>query len=390
MDLNKFGEIVRERIAGYSAINKQSSTEIFSYLKSVLAPMGLNISYDYKGSDYVTFIVHLNKKNVKRDVPFVNYSNGLIFRVYKNEYRLLAVPARDCVELGDLNVIRDYEDYNIYPLLDGMNAVLYYDPDEKKWVFGTHHSINIATQTWRGYKYSDLIDELMNGFKYEGLDKTACHHLRFKHSAIHPYKNNVNFVYHLGSFSLTDLLFKRNNIGIRTQEPIKSSKLEKHRGFGYVFRNKGNSHTDVHIDYKYESYLRKQIVKMVYQPPFIKDINKRRNFLNYFAMPKYFILNNYLNNIKRDQFLKYFPQYESDFLFYDSVVDKVVQLFRNDVLSESSPPPSLDNIAQTVYKSIVVLEKDRYDIKPNEPDTIIRDLLMNPKYSFTFYNAIYN
>lgn len=399
MDINGLITEINSRIKGSSQITKNLANGLFNQLKTIVNPMGLTVSYNFNDLDgTLRFIFNVNERYVNYSIPLTVVARGLIVGILKNTVadpnsqdliaKVLCFPPRETEDTDDLiTLAQEQEHYNIFPLLDGISISFYYDPDYG-WLWGTHHAFDIKNKYWRGYKYSDLFNDIVKDFSFDKLDKSRTYHIRMKHPSIHPYMANNAFVYHLSTSSSDNL--SEESIGLKRQKPVQLD--SKQQGLGYILRAKDQDRMDL----KFETKRRKDIVKMLYKMPNIKDPVKRKEFGNYFNMKDFYILYNFLKPAyQHKQFFGIFKQFQDKHDLYEKIINAVVSN-----IDEQFPEPStfiknesigedidIQKIASKISK--VLEPKIKVFYKKGSSKTI-KDLVMDQHNSFLIYNAIYS
>jgi hypothetical protein len=373
MDLTTFEKIVNDYL-----VNTTDTKTIFSYLRSILNPILINVSYNVDG-EYVKFILSVSHSAANYNIPMVALSNGLIFTIKDKKCKILAVPLKSCATLMNLdNIRRSVANYKIYPLLDGTSVVLYYDDTYKKWMYGSRKSMDIYNNVWREVQYGDVIDKLLGfDFNYKALNENYCYHLLFKHPDMHPYNNMSNYIYHQSTVDRTTMEYINTNINLQQIKPMPAESIKDESGMGFIFRLSTMESSPMGQDYKYETPLRRRIVKYVYQTPYIKNNEARKTFENYFSKKNFFVVNNFMNVARQSDFLTLFPQYGAMYDDLQSVIDNTINLFMN----KESTDPRADKFYAIIKSRIL----DEYD--PQNTD-VLRQLIMNVKYATLLYDSL--
>lgn len=357
MDLVEFEKIVNSH---------NGAGQLFQYLRSVLNPICINISYN-TSEGYTKYILSVTHSAANYKIPMVAASNGLVFTIKENKCHFLAIPARGCAQIMSMDKIP--ANSQVYPLQDGTTMSLYYD---KKWMFGSRKSFDIYNTIWRGVKYGDIIDELMANFNYDALNKNHTYHLLFKHSSIHPYDAAANFVQHQSTAVNATGALVDEDIGLpRTSlVPVALALAKNDQGMGFIIRSP-------ECDYKYESPLRRKIVKYVYQAPFIKNYDARKVFDMYFMKKDFFVVNNFMNFTRQVDFLSTFPQYGPLYDKLQKIVDDTVKIFMNKEVDNEQ--------ARKFHAMLKSRITDAYD--PQNAD-VVKQLVMNVKYATILFDCI--
>lgn len=78
--------------------------------------------------------------------------------------------------------------YSIYHLIDGTRVTAYYDDYLDRWAFSSNRSANIGSTAWRGYTFSEIIEECIPAEDLDNMDKNCCYNIVVYNSKIHSYK----------------------------------------------------------------------------------------------------------------------------------------------------------------------------------------------------------
>jgi len=370
MDLQKFLDIIQRKATEIypDLTDSNVAKAMYDDLKRWLPSLGINVSYNFTPAR-TTFICSPRASGAKIENSVENFANGLIFCVEDQRVKFLCIPAKDCKRLTSItNLPFKKEEYTMYYLVDGMSFTLYCD--DGCWKYGTQHSIDVYDLTYRGVPYSEVFAKL--NLDFEALDKTNCYHFRIKHRGLHPHNENTEFIYHLSTFSLTNMDFVDCDIGIQKQ---RSGTAITGKGFGYIFRAKSRDAPD----YKYETPQRMKIVNMLYKPPFIKDRTELNKFMVYYARKNFYILHNYLRPTMRTEFIKTFPQFEDEYRKYDDFLDKIANLFFGGKPEDDRSQQFYTNIKDDIL----------HEYHPKSKQDLIKNYLHNPKYAYAIYECVY-
>jgi len=370
LDLKKFLDITQRKVSEvYPFLDDPKIAGVMhSDLCRMLNAINIAVAYDYTPSRTTFILSTLNATREKLN-PLENFANGLVFSVEDQQVNLLCVPAKDCVKVNDANKLpAKKEEYVIYHLLDGMSFTLYYDAG---WKYGTQHAINIYNSTFRGVKYSEVFKTLKLNF--DELNKRCCYHFRLKCSALHPYNQHTEFVYHTGTFDLDSMSFVETSIGVQKPKPINN--YDGVQGFGCIYRSKNKDGSD----YKFETFRRTRLVNMIYKPPFTRNPTERKVLKNYFAKKNFFILHNYLRPTSRIKFIKDFAQFEEEYQRYDSFLKATAGL----CLGKDPHDERVDEFYASIKDQILA------GYKPTNETELIRNFLYNPEYAIKIYNYLY-
>lgn len=369
LDLKKFLDITQRKVSEvYPDLDDPTVARVMhSDLCRMLNAINIAVSYDHTPSR-TTFILSTKNVALRKLNPLENFANGLVFCIEDQQVHLVCVPAKDCERLHNFDKLPfKKEEYVMYYLLDGMSFTLYYDAG---WKYGTQHSINIYGASYRGIKYSDVFKALK--VDYNTLDKLCCYHFRLKCRELHPYNDNVEFVYHTSTFNLETMEFVNADIGVQKPKPIS---YYDGKGYGCIYRSKSRDG----VDFKYETKKRIKITRMLYKPPKISNTAERKKFKVYFAKKNFYILYNYLCISTRTDFIKDFPQFENEYQRYDSFLKATAGLF----LGKDPQDERVDEFHAAIKDEILKVYQPK-----NETD-LIRNFLYNTKYAYAIYNYLY-
>jgi len=430
MDLKDIEQIITERLKGTQTLTQAVANGLFNQLKGIINPMGLRVSYNFDPkNEALRFIFNVNDKFVNYGIPLTRIARGLVIAILPNSSinsveegkgfhaKTLCVPLKEAADCRDFKTLfQEQAHYDVYPLLDGTSITFYHDP-AYGWRWGTHHSFDTQTTNWRGYNYKDLFENLVPEFSFQNLNKDCNYHIRMKHPSIHPYMPNTAFVFHLGTYDLTQNKFVSVDIGLRKQKKVELDLKEQ--GLGYIFRaittnnsenssdNSESSDAVERMDFKYETDHRRDVVYMLYKVPMIKNPIKKKEFINYFNMKDFFILNNFLKvEHQRKKFFNIFKQYQGKADYYDKVITEVVSQLgnnfpelKNKEEAMSKEENQIRNIAKKITKTLAPKIKVMYSApssssslsgtERNGGDKTLRDLVMDPQNTMVIYNAIY-
>ena len=140
-----------------------------------------------------------------------------------------------------------------------------------------------------------------------------------------------------------------------------------------------------------ESSLMSKIRFLVYQFPFVKNPGDRARLKKYFSDMNFICLSAFLDFKKHDMFLKLFPQYKQEFQRYTTIVNKVTAVILN---RGSSKNPKIDKLGKAlgrhVYFSFKPQRGGRYEAKKMRVErSIVRDIIINPRYVNTYYEILF-
>lgn len=241
------------------------------------------------------YLLHYTKKSNKKD-PFIQRCYGLILE--KNTNQVVCYGLNYIKEYPDTY---EYKDFKVEELVDGTVVKLYYY--DEKWVTATNKCIDANESRWIStYSFHQLFEEASEGvLDYKLLDQKKC----YTFVLVHPNNRNIvpyekKEIYHISTRNLETL--EELNDDIKVQKP----KIVEFKDMKEINKDLDKS------SYKTGGYiiLDNQMRRTkILNPEYLNVKKLKGNTPNIY----YRIMILYLYD-KRDEFLKYFPEYEQNFI----------------------------------------------------------------------------
>lgn len=376
-NIPEFLNLVNRILEKYDRISETNYKLIINNLIDLVRPLKIKLMYERKSNEnYFKFVLSTNRFKANFNYTLVRKSNGLIFLITENSgqltCKLLNLPINDLNPKFKKTQI-NYSNYDVYPIRDGTILNLYYCPMEKKWLFGTKNAFDISPISWRGYKYSDLIENLLGNypeFNYSRLNPNYSYTIGFKHPAIHPFNQpeiwpgypDTKWIKELWLVQITDLKSGKKikmDIGIPNSEQLPepdsdpSQKLlnslddylkNKKIFLGFILRSKDENKTGPYSDLILESKLWETIRNSIYQLPFNQNNVIRERKEERFKNMNLVILDCYLDITRKNMFIELFPQFILYYKFFNFIIDQTVDRIYRKLVDPSDIIPELDNL----------------------------------------------
>lgn len=433
MDINEFIKTINHHLGRYHSLTPDNGTQICTYLRNFLQGYYIKFHFEntacLENSEFrrIRFVLSTIRQKANFNIPLVRHSNGLVFHIIESDSRLkcevLAKPSRDFNPKFKREQIK-LDNYNVYELKDGTVINLYWDPFYKKtegsWVFGTKNSFDVGNNNWRGFKYNDIIADVLKEypkFQFDILDKTKTYVLNFTHPAFHPFGQpaiyntktandpQIKWVKKIWTVTDDDVLC---NMDLFPQEPVNldnNYKIKLTTAFhdylenkgtpflGYIFRTKDEFVTGSYSDLLMESSLWLEIKNLIYQLPYDPNATIREKREQNFKNMDYIIINAYLSYKRRNIFIELFPQYQAVYnklnTLVEILVDKIYQKLSNPSISiehESELCKRMYDVVAEEYQITPEVEKSKNPVvtRPGMSKIDkknIRSLIVRPKFT---------
>ena len=365
----------------------------FETMRNQFYSKGIKISY----TDDKIILSATRTGRYKYNNIYLSECNGLILE--RDTWKPLCIPPRSLRLNIDTNQANKYIYqglYYIYHATDGTSFNMYYDKKISKWLISTTSGYDMGNVKWSEKTFEELISEcLMEQYKIsweafcDTLDTDYCYSWIFKHPDLHKFysdetKYKIWFIQNVCLASDSEYYLCANEKSpnmisgqVKYTEPVGNLhdlyKLscaaladyisDKKINYGYILRSVNYELTELHSDLFIESSLMKIIRKTWYENFLIDECNK-------FKLNKETVITlyNYLNADNFEDFQILFPQYQSKFDTYSSVIKSIISLMVEMFNKQENKNAEVDkkekNILEiTAEKILLLFEKYNYNIK---------------------------
>ena len=384
---------------------EDSLNELIEFLRSVLNEKGIRITYEPPANisrrEDTKIVLSVNKHKADFDVPLVRECGGIVLSIRhpvrrilsagsssepvvseKWTWRWLAVPPGEFGPNPPKRVLKSNltkGKYKVFEAIDGTTVCLY--NHSGGWHMSTKNGYDVTNLSWRGITYNRALREVLSQYKefsWGNLNPECCYTIGFRHPIHHPFQpaKKAWFISACNTLTMEDA---DNVTGLEEQRVVEEDlpgilhKAEnalatwedvKEANYGYVLRSQDPTKPDLFI----ESTLMCRIREFIYHMKFIPSREKRIKSKQLFSNIKYVVLRAYLDPVRRELFIRLFPQFQHIYDDLDVFINKLVQKITRPKADFEVDPTFLDRIR-------IYLNKEHPRISSRTKTSIIRDVL---------------
>jgi hypothetical protein len=414
-----------------------------------IVPINIKVSYEINhGGSRVRFILASRRDKANYSIPLVRQSNGLIFEVFANaeqwSLKLLCIPPNDLIISPAHDQLRDAVTkgkYNIFNVEDGTVFNMYWDIATNAWIRSTKNSTNIDELVWRGYKYADIIDDVLIhrfgstevwNIMLGKLRKDLTYSFAYKHPAHHPYgqpaiwktgarlADKVKTEQPLAEHNSARVIAKKwiADIWLVSVHDWRGKNIDNLDALAPIPRrlalsfnltladmlNRNNEATiacpsgitvgpSKHIphfgyilrskdgsqpDVLLESKIWTSIRQLIYQMPHANNSADFSRLKDRFNDMNALIMDIFVDMTKKGEFLALFPQYVNTFVNYDKFADDVVAR----LLDATPTANDLTNSVHVAAEKFSVILASQFKATGDKTDaSIFKALILQPTYA---------
>jgi len=307
-----------------------------SFIKEIA--VSNNVNFKYINNDLSRVLFYRN--NNRETTNILNrYANGMIIENVEGVWKIVCFPLQNFTG----NKYYKVGEFVVFPIYDGTIINVYYSLQLKQWCYGTKKSFNIYNETWRGVKYSDIINintselNIENTYIYVITDPKIQLWAEKAETRIICISNINSIEYtDIIDISVAEAMRNKNNALKIYDETRGANKI-----YGYILRNENTS-------FIFKSSLFYILAKVLYKPLYINNSSKKQQIL-YNNDMKYVIARAYL--YFRYDAIKYFPMFKEQFKLmrqrYENLCKYV--MFCNNMVNKVD---NLTELELQLYKSV--------------------------------------
>lgn len=312
-------------------------------------------------------LISLKSKSSRYDY---NYAcNGLIIAKIGGKFEVICRPRPHFTYTS--KSVDKWADPVIYKVTDGSIFNIYhcrglcaYEECEGAWHWASTNLCDIASMSWRGVMYNDVILEL-DKTDYSKLDPRFTYTIGIQHKKLHPFegKNKMWFISYQNNNTgkiITDLPdgFKCDKQSVSKIEPFKES---YYRALTYrckIAFNKYKKYNKINYGYivqsgskimLFESTLFTKIKRCIYMFPKIGK-QQRQIMAELYSQWSYVLAINYVNN--KDVFLLLFPQYKKLFVKVSKQINYIEKLITLTKIAKQKLPQEMSEEQYKMYRIV--------------------------------------
>jgi hypothetical protein len=372
----------------------------------VLVDIAIKFKIKFKYDKTFDKILFYTTRRLKKNNNINMWCNGLIVE-FTNEWKIICQPLanftnftkntiKDLAKTGDPSAAKsndetgdssniETEEFWLFPIHDAMIINVYYSKDQ--WHYGTNKSFDIREQSWRGLKYSEIINiDTLN------FDKNNTYNYAFSNKKIHLFQDDKLELIAVNGIEFACAPFKICETGAELLEYIKKSKIKNISAFddycktgeinlGFVVRSPS-------ISLIFESSLFQKIARMLYKPPYcnINDINRIKKIkqiedINYIYAKCY----NFYRNDAQKLFSVMLPIFEYLDIVRNLFVTEILAVLRKECQQPVEIKKQIESFVANNEKQCNIIMR-----RKGEKRLLIRDLIEQSKDMSFYIYALQN
>ena len=394
MDLSSLSQNLDDYVPTLKGNPEDALNDLIQFLRSLLNNVGIRVTYEPPNRvmtrEDTKIVLSVNRNKADFEVPLARECGGIVISVRHFSggrgswtWEYLAIPAGEFGPIPSKKTLKNAltrGKYTVFEAIDGTTICLYYH--NGTWCMSTKNGYEVSSLVWRGITYSKALKEVLStytDFNWSALSTDCCYTIGFRHPTHHPFQP-AKRAWFIDARNTTTMEAAENVTGLPPQTVVESPdgvvgladralkywEDTKEANYGYVLRSRDPTQPDLFL----ESTLLCRIREFVYHMKFIPNRERRIKTKQLFSDIKYVVLRAYLDPVRRELFIRMFPQFQSIYDDIEVFINKLVQKITQPKADFEVDPAFLDRVH-------IYLNKEHPRISSRTKTSIIRDVLTN-------------